>query len=194
MPLSYEVEQKFYADDLPRVEDALRALGAQMGHAVSQTDVYLSHPARDFAQTDEALRLRREGDANFITYKGPRVDQTTKTRLELELPLPDGDGVARRFRELLGVLGFGVVVEVSKRRRPGVVVWRDCTIQIALDVVERLGRFVELETIAHEDRLDAARRSLASLAEELGLTRDERRGYAQLMLQFSRNHERTRGS
>ena len=44
-------------------------------------------PCRDFAQTDEALRIRTVGDTSFVTYKGPKLDATTKTRRELELPL-----------------------------------------------------------------------------------------------------------
>jgi adenylate cyclase class 2 len=180
--MKYEVEQKFYVGDLRVTEQALRALGWQSNHAISQTDIYLSHPTRDFGKTDEALRLRREGEANFITYKGPKIDQTTKTRLELELPLPNGEEFATQFRELLAVLSFGVVVEVKKQRRRALVTWQGATIEVALDEVERLGTFVELETVAEEAELATARQRVVSLAEELGLTQNERLSYCELML------------
>jgi adenylate cyclase, class 2 len=180
--VTYEVEQKFHAGDPHRLERLLQAMGTPPGPAVSQADTYLSHPARDFARTDEALRVRRVGPAGFLTYKGPRVDLTTKTRLELELPLGDGEEAATRFTRLLTLLGFAPVADVRKRRRTARVSWGDRSIEVCLDEVEGLGTFVELETAAEEADLDAARRSVASLAEHLGLTRDERRSYLELLL------------
>ena len=69
----YEVELKFRVADLPAVEGRLAALGARFAAPVEQVDRYFAHPARDFAQTDEALRLRRVGDEIAITWKGPRL-------------------------------------------------------------------------------------------------------------------------
>ena len=70
-------------------------LGATIEPPVVQVDQYFAHPARDFAQTDEALRLRRVGKQNFITYKGSKIDATTKTRREIELPLAPGEEARR---------------------------------------------------------------------------------------------------
>src|SRR3954463_14585181 len=84
----WEVEQKFRLADVQAAEAKLAQLGAQFDDSIEQVDRYFNHPACDFSQTDEALRLRQVGAENFITYKGPRVDATTKTRQELELPLP----------------------------------------------------------------------------------------------------------
>ncbi len=87
MPI--EVEVKFPVPDLAAVQSQLEGLGATPSQAVEEIDVYYRHPARDFAATDEALRIRRVGPANRITYKGPKVDPTTKTRQEIELGPPD---------------------------------------------------------------------------------------------------------
>ena len=84
----YEVECKYPVDDLPRVEIALARMGAKIGAPVRQTDKYFAHPSRDFAATDEALRIRVSGEENYITYKGPKVDATTKTRREIDFLLP----------------------------------------------------------------------------------------------------------
>src|SRR5687767_2428414 len=180
--MTYEVEQKFHVDDFRETEHALRQLGVQVGPVVSQTDTYLSHPTRNFGETDEALRLRREGEANFITYKGPKIDKTTKTRLELEIPLPNGQALATQVRHLLDVLGFRVVVDINKQRRRSLIHWQGATIEVALDQVERLGTFVELEMVAEETEVDIAKQRIGGFAAELGLTRNERLSYCELML------------
>src|SRR5947209_1900997 len=103
--MKYEVEQKYrYPADLD-LEKRLNDLGAAWHEPVQQVDTYFAHPARDFAATDEALRIRSVGEQNFVTYKGPKIDKTTKTRHELELPLASGHKAAEQFGQLLQALG-----------------------------------------------------------------------------------------
>jgi len=147
-----------------------------------QRDCYFAHPARDFAVTDEALRIRRVGDRNAIAYKGPKIDSATKTRRELEVPLAGGGESFAQFSELLAALGFSAVAEVRKRRRPARLRWRGAAIEAALDEVEGLGSFVELETIAEEGNVEEAKSIVASLAARLGLFDSERRSYLELLL------------
>src|SRR4029079_17138635 len=85
--VQFEVEQKHRVDDTGALTDRLAALGVAIGPPAVQVDQYFAHPCRDFASTDEALRIRTTGGASFVTYKGPKVDKTTKTRREIELPL-----------------------------------------------------------------------------------------------------------
>lgn len=181
--MHHEVEQKFpVADVLPFVE-RLTLLGAVWGEPIVQVDSYFAHPARDFAQTDEALRIRRVGEQNFVTYKGPKLDALTKTRRELELPIAGGELGYDHFAELLVALGFRRVADVRKSRRPGALRWNGQHVEIALDQVERVGSFVELEISADESQLDAARQTLLRLAEELALPTPERRSYLEMLLQ-----------
>jgi adenylate cyclase class 2 len=157
-------------------------LGAEIGQPVEQSDIYFAHPTRDFGFTDEALRIRHVGEESFITYKGPKIDPTSKTRREIELPLPGGTAGMRQWRELLEALGFRAVAEVRKHRRSGKI---DCDgrgVEIALDEVEPLGNFVELEIVADEAEVQPARNCLASLAAKLGLGASERRSYLELLL------------
>jgi adenylate cyclase, class 2 len=181
--MNYEVEQKFPLADPAAVEQRLRELAGAFSEPVEQVDRYFAHPARDFAKTDEALRIRRVGEQNFITYKGPRLDATTKTRREIELPLAAGAAAAEQFAELLTALGFRRVAEVRKLRRKACFHREGFEVEAALDEVESLGHFAELELIADDANLDAARQCLASLAAELGLTSTERRSYLELLLE-----------
>ncbi len=180
--MKYEVEQKFPVLDITAVQANLATLGTSLSPPRLEVDVYFAHPARNFAQTDEALRIRRTGEANCITYKGPKIDPTTKTRRELELPLGSGDESAGQWRLLLETLGFQPVGEVRKQRREARVDWEGRTVTVVLDDVERLGHFVELELISEESELDASRKCLASLAKRLELHDSERHGYLHMLL------------
>lgn len=182
----YEVELKFPARDLAALEQKLVGLAARFGDPIDQIDRYFAHPTRDFAKTDEALRLRRVGADVAITWKGPRIDSSTKTRREIELPLavvgPAGSRTLQDWTELLESLGFRQVMEVAKRRRPARVPWHGSEVDVALDRVEGLGEFVELEVQARQGELPQARGVIESLATELGCGEQERRSYLELLL------------
>jgi adenylyl cyclase CyaB, putative len=183
--MQLEVEQKFAIADRAATEQTLLAAGVVWGEVLAQADAYWNHPARDFSQTDEALRLRQVGERNFITYKGPRLDTTTKTRRELEVALPAGAEFREQFGAILSALGFRPVATVRKQRRPGILTWQNQEVQIALDDVQDVGVFVELEIVCNEPELDRAKNVIQSLAARLGLTQNERRSYLELLLQKS---------
>ena len=180
--MHYEVEQKFPAADLAAVRGKLLALGASFQPSLNQADSYFAHPARDFGQTDEALRLRQIGDENLITYKGPKLDAQTKTRREIELTLAPGGPAFDQFAELLFCLGFRRVLTVCKQREPGLLAWEGQTVHLALDQVSGLGSFVELEIAADDSTLQQAKAAVISLAAELGLGPSERKSYLELLL------------
>jgi adenylate cyclase class 2 len=190
----YEVEQKHLVANLPAIEDQLARLGVTWHGTAEQVDRYFSHPGRDFAVTDEALRLRSTADGVVITWKGPRLDATAKTRREIELPLAEGAALGAagavagmpatldRWTELLEALGFRRVREVTKRRRLATVEWQHETIEVALDHVAGLGDFVELEMLTDTAGITAAAACIESLAQELGCTKPERRSYLEMLL------------
>ena len=180
--MKYEVEQKHPVPGFQGVEAGLVDLGAVVGPAVEELDLYFAHPVRDFASTDEALRIRRKGGKTLITYKGPKIDQTTKTRQELELPLGEGPDAPQQWRELLEVLGFKAVAEVRKQRRKVDLAWQGAAVVLTLDDVHQVGTFVELEIESDEDGVERAKSQLAALAERLGLEGSERRSYLELLL------------
>lgn len=180
--MNYEVERKYWLDDERAVVQSAAALGGSFGPQERQSDTYYAHPARDFAVSDEALRIRRIGPVAKITYKGPKIDAGSKTRREIEIELSGGIEGARQHAELLEALGFRPVAEVTKHRRKALLVWQGHEVEVALDSVESLGAFVELETSADDEGLAVAQQCLCSLAERLSLQRDERRSYLELLL------------
>ena len=177
-----EVEMKFPVVDFSTFRDRLASAGVQDPAAHHEEDHYFNAPDRDFARTDEALRLRRIGAANRVTYKGPKQDAQTKTRTEIEVPIADGDQAANDFIDLLTHLGYRPVAVVRKKRHTYRLEVDGFPLEVCLDEVEELGRFAELEILAPPERLEAARAVLLKTAARFGLAASERRSYLELLL------------
>ncbi|MCA9238676.1 MAG: class IV adenylate cyclase [Planctomycetales bacterium] len=178
MPL--EIEQKFRVENLEAVRGALAGIGAQPLGVQSQSDQYFAHPGRDFRQTGEALRIRSTDKAACITYKGPKLDQVVKTRPEIELPLGESGA---EFAELLAKLGFKPVAVVQKQRERFAVTSGKYPLEVALDSVDWVGQFVEIEAIAQEPSVNLAKAEVVKLAKKLGLTNLEPRSYLRMLLE-----------
>jgi adenylate cyclase class 2 len=177
-----EVEMKYAAVDFAALEARLRDWGALEDPPRTDADHYFNAPDRNFAATDEALRLRRIGERNFVTYKGPKRDAQTKTRTEIEVPLAPGTEAAEDFARLLVHLGYRPVAVVRKVRRLFHLQRGGFALEVTLDDVAEVGRFAELEIQAPEEQFDAARTVLLQTAAELGLSTGERRSYLELLL------------
>jgi adenylate cyclase class 2 len=176
----YEVEVKVPADH-ERVRQRLDEVGATAVGTVTQVDTYFDAPHRDFAETDEALRVRRErqdGETEpRLTYKGPLVEAESKTREEVEAAVDDGDDVTAIFE----ALGFAPAATVRKERER----FRHEGFTVTLDSVDDVGEFVEVETeVADEAAVAAARTEAFELLRALGLDPDdqERTSYLGLVL------------
>lgn len=183
--MKYEVEQKFRLNE-PAESIAARLLkfGATAIGEVQQADHYFNHPVRDFATTDEALRIRSVGDQNWLTWKGPKIDQKTKSRREIESALGDGSKTAEEIGEVLTILGFHSVAVVRKVRKRFEVERNGRRFEFALDSVEQVGEFLEVELLAEKADLEAAQGALRSLCAEIGLEDSsiERKSYLGLLL------------
>ncbi|MEM9352156.1 MAG: class IV adenylate cyclase [Planctomycetota bacterium] len=178
--MPYEVELKFPLTDKAALLARLQALGAEESGERRQSDAYYNHPIRDFAATDEALRVRADGDRVCFTYKGPKIDSETKTRREVEVHI---HSTPEHAGELLQALGFNHVAEVRKSRRCFRTTARSAPVELTIDSVDALGEFVEIELVVTQDEeIPAARDSLLALAKKLGLSGQERRGYLEMLL------------
>jgi len=186
----YEVEIKVPAD-LDATRERLRAAGAERVDARRQRDTYYDAPHREFAETDEALRIRRETPleggisstaldrdaAATVTYKGPLIEDASKTRAEHETGVDDGEALAA----VLSGLGFEPAATVEKHRE----FWSYDGFTVTLDAVTGLDEYVEIERAVDEEReVDAAREEAVEALDRLGLDADEqvRTSYLGLLL------------
>jgi len=161
-----EFELKARIEALGPVREALMARGARHDEDREEHDVYYNHPARDFAVTDEALRVRYAAGTAVMTYKGAKLAGTRlKAREELNLAVEDG----HVLEAVLDRLGFRRTAIVRKRRE----LWSLEGASIALDEVESLGTFAEVEIIGElgdetvEERVHTIARSLGITGEPI---------------------------
>jgi len=179
----YEVEVKVPAEH-EVVRTRLRELEAHRIGTVTQVDTYYDAPHREFAETDEALRVRRERAVHEppdcvrrgewdespeevrtrVTYKGPRVDEA-KTREEFETRVADEEALGG----LLDGLGFSPAATVRKERERFEVDGYTVT----LDAVEGIGEFVEVEREVEADAVDETREGAYDVLRRLGLDPDD---------------------
>ena len=184
--MSYEVEQKFrLGEQAASIVARLIEFGATEIGEVRQADHYFNHPVRDFATTDEALRIRSVGDRNWLTWKGPKIGQKTKTRREIEPALGDGSKTADEIAEVLTILGFRSVAVVRKVRKQFEIEWDGRCFELAFDRVDEVGEFLEVELLAEKSDLDAAQQALKSLCDAIGLEDSavERKSYLRMLLE-----------
>lgn len=192
--VGYEVEIKFRVPDLEALALRLSDHGAEAGPPIDQEDVYLAHPMKDFSASDEALRLRRSGRENRVTYKGPKLGGPTKTREEIELTVEPGPEGLRKMTRLMERLGFQKVAVIRKRRRPFSARFEGRILEVVLDHAEGLGSFAEVETLAQgPDDLPEAQKAVLGLAQALGLEDVERRSYLRMHLEGVSNSENPAG-
>jgi adenylate cyclase class 2 len=158
--------------------------GAEAKGGVDQEDSYMNHPSRDFAVTNEAFRIRRIGDENRITYKGPKHAGPTKTREEIEIPFAAGPEPHGDLARLFENLGFRRVATIRKRRESFHLRFDGRDLEIALDRAEGLGDFAEIEAIATDAAdLPRAQHAVLELAKLLALTDVEPRSYLRMHLE-----------
>ncbi|MBL4885856.1 MAG: class IV adenylate cyclase [Planctomycetaceae bacterium] len=182
--MQYEVEVKYKLDDVDAFRRLLQGKQAKFINTVEQEDIYMNHPSRDFAKTDEAFRIRRIGSENRLTYKGPLVDQETKTRQEIELDFAPEAHSAAQMQALMEKLGFRPVPSVHKTRDTYHFSYEETNFEIVIDNVDGLGWYVELECCVDACKQEATRIKILKLAKMFGLGPDtERRSYLRLLLE-----------
>ena len=157
-----EIELKVSVPLLDPVRDHLVRRHARSLGRVHEHDRYYNAPHRDFAVTDEAVRVRYTDDHAVVTYKGPKLQKFgLKAREELNFAVESGEA----FETMLVRLGFTLTTNVNK--------WRETYsfdgATISLDTVEELGTFVEIEVIT-ENESDNPTDRITRLAQEIGVT------------------------
>lgn len=166
-----EIEVKFPLKD--HVEEKIKNF-AEFVKEKFEEDLYFSHPSRDFAITDEALRIRRDAEGVTVTYKGPKIDKETKSREEIKLKVSDFDSAVLLFEKL----GFRKFWIVKKKRK--IYKFRD--VIFCIDDVEPLGRFIEIELEGGIERKE----ELFNFASMLGYRKEESitKSYLEMLIEL----------
>ena len=174
-----EIEVKVRADH-SKARSILKNIGAVKLGVESQSDIYFAAPYRDFAKTDEALRIRSLDGQAVLTYKGPKLDGISKSRKEFETPVEEAATI-----KILRALGFSEAGVVRKQRE----IFSAGEITICLDLVEGLGEFLEVEIVAEKD-LENSRAKLFELLKHFGTGEKDsiRTSYLEMILGKNNHH------
>jgi len=156
-----EIELKVRVQDLAPIRERLRELHADLTGTTCEHDVYFNAPHRDFARTDEALRVRYSDNNVIVTYKGAKIPGFEfKAREEINVTIENGAG----FESILERLGFKKTAVVDKTRE----YYHYGEASITLDDVKGLGFFVEIELTGNEAGSSVTGK-INSIAEKIGV-------------------------
>jgi adenylate cyclase class 2 len=167
-----EIEIKAKIDDPVILEKKVKESGAVYEKRESHVDIYFNHPSRNFAETDEAFRVRRVDGNTRVTYKGPKLGGAVKSRVERETSVGDFDVI----RDIITMLGFRESGRVVKTR----VVYSLGDAEICFDDVDGLGSFIEIE-MTGTDR-EFLEEAVETLARKFGVSEYEKRSYLEMVL------------
>lgn len=167
----FEVELKARLNEAQPIEELLREKGFTVTKEVYERDCYFNAPDRNFALTDEALRLRHvtkvSGENSvLLTYKGPKRGGGIKSRVEHEAQLNDPETI----ETILLALGYKRIFEVKKKR----LYYINGETTATVDYVEDLGKFIEIELQASNETEEyEATAEINTLRAELGVKQND---------------------
>jgi len=191
-----EVEIKVIISDPDQIRKKFDDSNGVYKLSLHHEDTYFNMPKglRDFKKTDEALRLRKSIEFNrenglipqkinyFITYKGRKIDKTTKTREEIEVKLNETENM----KNLLNLLGFQEVFTVIKERELYDFKFQDTRIEALIDYLPILEQyFIEVEILAETiNKVEKAKDILFQFLENFGFKKEEsiRTSYLELVM------------
>lgn len=174
-----EVEVKAKINNFKNMKEKLNTIGAKKIKDENQKDIYFNSPIVDFAKTDEALRIRQTKTKNkintFITYKGSKLNELSKTREEIEMVIED----VEKARNIFKKIGFKEVRTVEKNRE----YFNYKEFEISLDDVKGLDPYMEIEIVLNDNEdYTIAQKNIFKLFEKLDVTDGfERTSYLELL-------------
>ena len=177
-----EVEIKVFVKNITKIEECMLKMDFVKGAHIKECDYYLDNEAHEVRNNDQALRIRCSQDLdtcvqqNFITFKGPKMDDISMTRKEIELQIDH----ANACTEIFSSLGYKNIYPVIKERQ---YFHKDC-MTACIDQVEKLGCFLELEIIVEdESEKNNALEQIISTIESFGYSKQEiiRKSYLSML-------------
>ena len=138
MDTPLEIEIKIPVDDLESIRRVLRVVSAELVHQMTREENLLFETRQGYlCSKGLTLRLRRYGEHQLLTLKGPvNYNGAVKEREELEVMIEDLD----RMTLIFAALGFNPSARYEKDRE----VWDLNGVTVVLDHTP-MGDFVEVE-------------------------------------------------
>lgn len=180
-----EVKLEIDVDEYQRLKDVLGKEARFVSEEV-QRDTYLSPKNNNYFDEEfpyKWLSMRSRGGKNILNFKHYYPEgaerHTYCDEYETDVAEPD------RMMDILGALDIEKVVEVVKRRLK--YIYKE-DFEVALDEVDGLGHFIEIEALKDLGGIEETRRRVVAVIESLGIRdyRQDLRGYPFLVLEKSK--------
>ncbi len=164
----YEVEVKARLKDKKAVIKKLKSLGCKFGKELHQIDHIFIPNGMAFPPPigTPVLRVRKQGSVNFFTLKISQGNRTDS--IERELEIKDGE----KMIEILKLLDWKETILVDKKR----VKTNLKDMEIVLDDVKNLGKFIEAEKIVKDKNTERRKKiqgELFDFIETLGVPKKD---------------------
>lgn len=173
-----EVELTFLLNNAEKLANQLNSMAKFEGESV-QKDTYYIPSHRNFLDADfirEWLRVRETDETSSFTYKNWHKKKGVSCD-EYETEVAD----AKMLKRILNQLDFKEIIVVNKKRR----IWIYKDTEIAVDIVDELGDFIEVEAKKDFDSIEDAEKYLHKVLKELDadLGDQDFKGYPHRMLE-----------
>jgi len=176
-----EVELKFPLLNHKELTEKLKSIAKLEKQGDFQKDIYYNPAHRDFLSkkpVSEWLRLRESKKGLSLNYKKWHNEDGSKTVScdEFETKIDNIEAL----KKLFGNLNFKELITVDKNRS----VWNYKDTEIAIDEVQELGNFIEIEARGNFTNIEEAKKHLYAILKEIGAKVGEQdfEGYPYLLL------------
>ena len=96
-----EIEVKLTYEDKEKVIERLKEIGAVFREKYFLEDHYFSLTGTDMSNTNDLLRIRKQGDKQELTFKGKcETEGHIWERVEMNTDISDGEAVLKMFEHL----------------------------------------------------------------------------------------------
>lgn len=179
--IEVEIKIPLTPEGFSQLQANLRQMADYVGRS-QQADEYFSPPNRDFVEPRypfEWLSIRRRGGKTILNYKHYYPENVAVTSHCDEFETEVGD--PHQLKKLFDNLGFRSLITVRKER---ITYQYKNEFEVALDSVDDLGHFAEIEAIKSFGGVEVTRKALEEFARKLGLdaTNQDLRGYPYLLM------------
>ncbi len=159
-----EKEFKFKIENKDEIIRKLFSLNFNDLGENKQEDIYFDTEDLKLFNQGKALRIRKEGKHFYLTYKNKVIRKRPKIRKELTIRLNERQ--LRVMIEILNELGYNESLKIIKKRRE----FEKGKIKVAIDEVEGLGNFLEVEYESEKDAKELLSNLGLKIKNAIGLT------------------------
>jgi len=180
-----EIELKFKLNEneFSKIKEKISKI-AKFIKTSSHKDEYICPPHKNFLAAKypyEWLRIGQRGNKTILNYKHfyPEEIEVHTHCDELEFEAEN----AEQLRQLFSALNFKTNITVKKQRE---VYNYNEEFEVALDTVEELGCFIEIEALKHEETVKKTRERLFEFAKSLNINIEtsDKKGYPHMLMKL----------